>query len=344
MKVITVAIPVYNTENYLKRCLDSVLAEEVIDDIEVIAVNDGSKDKSLSILNAYREKYPDTLVVIDKENGGHGSTINTALDHASGIYFRVLDSDDWVFTRDFIELVKKLKSEDADLVVTNYSKEFVYDGHSEGNEWSFLEDGKLYEFDKIDLKILNKEYFVMANSVYRTEILKKSKLRLMEKTFYVDMQFNVFPVPCIRSFRFYDLDIYRYFIGRPDQSMNLSNFVKNRVMHEKVMKFLIEFYVKNERDLSENKKGYLRLILYYMLTTHYYIFCFYPEKGSKELYKDIRSFDDYLRNASEDLYFMMNEVGQIRYNRKSKFIFVRINPKVFAKMIQKSGRLFRKRG
>ena len=163
MKTLSIAIPVYNTENYIKRSVDSILVQDIIDDVEVILVNDGSKDGSIKILREYEQKYPQSVIVIDKENGGHGSTINAALKVATGKYFRVLDSDDWFNSKDFITFVKNLKDEDADLVVTNYRKEFVYNGASEKIKWKKLEDGKTYNFDDFDLDILEKEYIVMAN-------------------------------------------------------------------------------------------------------------------------------------------------------------------------------------
>ncbi len=344
MKVLTVAIPVYNTEKYLKRCFDSVLIGEILDDIEIVAVNDGSKDHSIDILKDYEGRYPGTVVVVDKENGGHGSAVNAALDHATGRYFRVLDSDDWFFSGDFVEMVRRLRSEKADVVISNYAKEFVYDGRTEDLVWKDLEDGVLYNFDTIDLDILHQEYFVMANTVYRTQVLRDSGLRLMEKTFYVDMQFNIIPITCVKTFTFYDLDIYRYFIGRPDQSMNLGNFIKNRKNHEKVMKFLVEFYTERAEGLTQNKRAYIQLILYYMLTTHYYIHCYYPDKGSRELYDDIRAFDRYLLETNPELYELMNKLGQIRYNRKTGFRFVRISPRFFRNLIQRVGDLRRKRG
>ena len=127
MKVLSIAIPVYNTENYIKRCVDSLAIQDIINDIEIILVNDGSKDNSIKIMNEYKAKYPESIIVVDKENGGHGSTINKALSIATGKYFRVLDSDDWFDSKNFVTFVNKLKDEDVDLIITNYRKEYVYD-------------------------------------------------------------------------------------------------------------------------------------------------------------------------------------------------------------------------
>ena len=161
-KILTILIPVYNTEKYIKRCLDSLIDESIIDNIEILIVSDGSKDNSILIAKDYEKKYPNSIKIIEKENGGHGSTINKGLEIATGKYFRVLDSDDWFNTSDFVKLVNYLKNDDSDLVVTNYSQEHVYKGETIYLEYKNLVDNKIYDFDKIDLSILNGEYFVMA--------------------------------------------------------------------------------------------------------------------------------------------------------------------------------------
>jgi len=107
-KVLSVVVPTYNSENYLRTNLDSFCIDEIIDCIEVLIINDGSTDKSLSIAMEYEEKYPDTFRVISKENGGHGSGINYGIKYATGKYFKVVDSDDWVGREGIIKLVSAL--------------------------------------------------------------------------------------------------------------------------------------------------------------------------------------------------------------------------------------------
>ena len=275
MKLLTVVVPVYNTEKYIKRCLDSLDNKEINSKIEVLIVSDGSKDNSINIARNYENKYPDTFKIIEKENGGHGSTINKGLEIAKGKYFRVLDSDDWVDSVNFVKFVNELDNIDVDLVVTDYSKEFIYEGRSEKLIYKDLETRKIYNFDEFDLNVLNGEYFVMATSTYKTEILRKSNLKLMEKTFYVDMQYNVVPIPYVNNFIYLNLDIYRYFIGRKDQSVNTTSFVKNHLNHDKVVKYLIDYYDNLDEKLSNNKKEYIKIILKYILFTHYSIYCIY---------------------------------------------------------------------
>ena len=115
-KILTVLIPVYNTEKYIKRCLDSLIDESIIDNIEILIVSDGSKDNSILIAKDYEKKYPNSIKIIEKENGGHGSTINKGLEIATGKYFRVLDSDDWFNTSDFVKLVNYIKNDSNNLI------------------------------------------------------------------------------------------------------------------------------------------------------------------------------------------------------------------------------------
>lgn len=322
MKVLTVIVPVYNTEKYIKRCLDSLDNKEINSKLEVLIVSDGSKDNAINIAKEYEKRDPDTFRIIEKENGGHGSTINKGLELASGKYFRVLDSDDWVDSKNFVEFVNKIEKLDADLIVTDYCKEYVYAGESEKLIYKSLEVDKKYDFDNFDLDLLNDEYFVMATSTYKTEVLRKSGLKLMEKTFYVDMQYNVIPVPYVNTFIYLNLDIYRYFIGRKDQSVNTSSFVKNHLNHDKVVKFLIDYYTELDENLSNSKRNYIKMIIKYILFTHYSIYCIYFNSKTNG-YKYAKKFDQYLLNKSEELYNESN-TSFIKIYRKLRFIPVLI--------------------
>ena len=318
MKVLTIVVPVYNTEKYIKRCLDSLDNTEINSKIEVLIVSDGSKDNAIIIAKEYEKRLPDTFKIIEKENGGHGSTINKGLELATGKYFRVLDSDDWVDSKNFIDFVNKIEKIDVDLIVTDYSKEYVYDNRSEKLIYKNLEVNKKYDFDTFDLKLLNGEYFVMATSTYKTEVLRKSQLKLMEKTFYVDMQYNVVPIPYVNDFIYLDLDIYKYFIGRKDQSVNTSSFVKNHLNHDKVVKYLIDYYLGLDDNLANNKRNYIKMIIKYILFTHYSIYCIYFNSKSKG-FKYAKEFDKYLLNKSNELYKESN-TSYIKIYRKLGFV------------------------
>lgn len=345
-KTLTVLIPVYNTEIYLRRCLDSILIKEVLKDIEVLIVSDGSKDDSVNIAKEYEKNYPGTVRLIEKENGGHGSTINIGIKQATGKYFKVVDSDDWVNCLDFVRFVQRLKKEDSDCVVTDYKQLHVYNQREFSYGFEGLKDGVVYNFDEFDLSLLKGEYFVMACSTYKLEILKKSNINLLEKTFYVDMQYNVESILSVETFTYYNLNIYRYYIGRRDQSVNITSFVRNKLHHEKVMKHLIDFFCTNFNKMSSSKKHYIEMILCYMLNTHYTIFCEY-DTSHTDAYKQIKAFDLYLKEVSPYLYKLSNNMGFIRYHRKSKFLFVKTQSRIMRKIYSLLGKikkiLFRRR-
>lgn len=318
MKLLTIVVPVYNTEKYIRRCLDSLDNKEINDKLEVLIVSDGSRDNSINIAREYERRFPNTFKIIEKENGGHGSTINKGLELATGKYFRVIDSDDWVDNANFIEYIKILEKIDSDLVVTDYSKELIYEGISEKQIYKNLEPNTEYSFNNFNLKILEGEYFVMATSTYKTEILRKSNLKLLEKTFYVDMQYNVVSIPNINTFTYLNLDIYRYFIGRKSQSVNTASFVKNHLNHDKVTKFLVEYYNSLDKNIPEIKKEYIKIVINYTIFTHYSIYCMYFRKKI-EGYKLAKKFDKYLLNTSPELYKVSN-TSFIKIYRKFKFI------------------------
>ena len=327
-KILSIVVPVYNTEKYIRRCLDSILINPVLKDIEVIIVSDGSKDNSVNIVKKeYLDKYKDTIVLVEKENGGHGSTINKGLEVATGKYFKVLDSDDWLNSIDFIEFVERLKKEDSDLVVTNYSQQHVYNQTENVFVYKDLKDGRKYDFNKIDLKILNGEYFMMATATYKLDVLKSANVHLFEKTFYVDMQYNIQAMKDVKTFTYYDLDTYRYYIGRKDQSTNVNSLVKNKLHHERVMKYLVEYYANNKSKMTKNKAEYIEQILYYMLFTHYTIFCSY-DKNYDEAYEQIKAFDEYLKKTDKSLYKRMDNMSLIRAHRKTKFRYIKTKIKL----------------
>ena len=300
MKILSIVIPTYNVEKYLERCLNTLVFDEKIQkDIELIIVNDGSKDDSLKIAKKYEKKYPESIIVIDKENGGHGSTINAGLKVATGKYFRVIDSDDWVNVEDFSKYIYDLKKCDQDVVLTNYSRELLYTGESIKFKYKNLEYNKTYDLDKLDYSLMGLDYFFMATSTFKTEKLKKSGVILDEKTFYVDMEFILLPFLEMKSMVYFDYDIYRYFIGRPEQSINIQSYVRNRSHHEKVLKRLLEFYDKIPK--TSNRKKYIFGIICQMVNTHYIIYCKAKLNSNKDI-NEIREFDKYLKKHNYDIY------------------------------------------
>lgn len=313
-KTLSIIIPTYNVELFLERCLDSLTYnEDIIKDLDVIIVNDGSTDNSAKIAKKYCKKYPKSFRLINKENGGHGSTINVGVKEAQGKYIKILDSDDWFNIIDFPKLVSKLKTETADVAITNYRQEmvprneeikFVFDSQGYNEKISFDEAQKLLENDDFFYE------FSLASMAIKKEVLLKGwGDGLFEKTFYVDQQFVAKALAQIKSYIVYDLDIYRYFIGRLDQSVNTEGFLKHRHDHIKVLQWLLNT-LEQEQDNTIYQVLLTKQILA-MLKTHYNIYIHHP-KLNHQLKKELLEFDNFIKSNYPDIHKQSPEAQKVR--------------------------------
>lgn len=223
MKLLSVGIPCYNSMAYMDKAIESALVCR--EDIEVIIVNDGSKDETDRIGKEYAEKYPDCVKYVNKENGGHGSAVNAGLANASGLYYKVLDSDDWFDENALKKAVSKLKELDEnkvelDMMIVNY----VYEKPSENKTVpihyeNVLPQNRIFGWDEIG-NFQPQQNILMHSVIYRTQMLKDCGLELPKHTFYVDNLFVYHPLPFVKTMYYLNVDLYRYFIGRTDQSVN----------------------------------------------------------------------------------------------------------------------------
>lgn len=244
-KILTVVMPSYNAAAYLPETVPTLLASALVDKIEILIVNDGSTDNTLEIANRFAVDYPQVIRVIDKENGGHGSTINAAIEVAMGKYFKVVDADDWVDTKNFDVLVQYLSEVNDDIVVSPYMK--VYMDTNEyviQHEFSEINDKESYDFDTFLSKI--QHTVGMHTITIKTNILRDNTIRLGEKMFYVDMEYIIYPMPYINTISLLDIPVYQYRLGTPTQSVSLTSYIKNRAMHQEVIRRLIQFYNENK--------------------------------------------------------------------------------------------------
>lgn len=225
-KILSVTIPCYNVSEYLNETLGSLIRCRTIGFLDIIIVDDGSKDDTLKIADSYVKQYPDSIRVIAKENGGHGSTINAGLKIAVGKYFAVIDGDDWVDSGVMDELVDYLAEVDADVVITGHHKNFVIIDKEE--TLGYLENRDI-EYN-IAYIIERNFRFPMTDICYRTKILQDMKLTIQEHTFYVDEEFCTLPFMLVNRIRFFGKGYYHYRIGSPNQSISLANTIK-RINH-----------------------------------------------------------------------------------------------------------------
>ena len=216
MKYISFAIPCYNSEAYMEKAINSILIGG--EDVEILIVNDGSKDGTQEIAERYEAQYPTIVKAIQKENGGHGDAVNCGLSHATGKYFKVVDSDDWVDESSLfkiLETVKTFVKEDTlvDMVISNYVYEKVGMEHKKVIRYdNVLPENTIFHWDEIGHFRLD-QYILMHSVLYRTEMLKLCQLKLPKHTFYVDNIYVYYPLPHVRTLYYLNVDFYRYFIG-----------------------------------------------------------------------------------------------------------------------------------
>ncbi len=265
MKLVSFAIPCYNSEGFMSKCIDSLLPGG--EDVEIIIVNDGSTDGTADIAEEYASKYPDIIKVVHQENGGHGQAVNTGLANATGVYFKVVDSDDWVDYDAYMEVLATLQrfvEEDTlvDMLLTNYVYEKVSEHRQRRMVYSFL-----FEEDKVmtwaDMKRNFKGFTILMHSVtYRREMLLNCKLELPKHTFYVDNLFVYEPLPYVKSMYYLNVDFYRYYIGRDGQSVAEQTMIKRIDQQLYVNRRLIDAF-----DVWEIEEEHLREYMLSFLET-----------------------------------------------------------------------------
>lgn len=301
-KTITFGVPCYNSAEYMDHCISSIVeGSGFADDVQVVVVDDGStKDNTFQKAQQWQERYPGIVKAVHQENGGHGSAVLKALDNADGTYFKIVDSDDWVDALALKTLLERLRAFIAyqtrvDLVITNYVYEHAEDNTHKVVDYGFaLPKNKIISWGQIG-------HFNMAQNLlmhalcYRTDVLKDGGVPMPPHTFYVDNIYAYVPLPRCRTLYYLDCDLYRYFIGRDDQSVNEAVMVKRIDQHLRVTRVMIHAYHLYQ-DVTEPK---LRNYMFGHLTLMMAV-CSVFSKLSKEpdakknvedLWRELRDYD-----------------------------------------------------
>ncbi|WP_062310714.1 glycosyltransferase family 2 protein [Demequina rhizosphaerae] len=243
---LTVVVPAYNAEGWLERCVDSLLVGA--SDVEILIVDDGSTDGTAALADRYEADHPGVVRAIHKANGGHGSTINVGIDVARGRYLKVVDADDWVDADALRALLDTLRGfladgDPIDLVLSNFVYEKVGRRYKRAVRYrNVLPQGRTFGWDEVG-RFRTGQYLMMHSLVYRTELLRESGLRLPEHTFYVDNLYVYQPLLHVESMYYLDVDLYRYYIGRPDQSVNEAVMIRRIDQQLKVNRLLMDVEV-----------------------------------------------------------------------------------------------------
>lgn len=297
MKLLTFAVPCYNSQAYMRNCIDSLL--EGGEEVEIIIVNDGSKDDTGKIADEYVEKYPTIVKAVHQENGGHGEAVNAGLRNATGVFFKVVDSDDWVNKpayMDILEVLRKMVREEKqlDMLLSN----FVYEKQGARRK-KIVSYRNMFPQDQIvtwdDMHFYKKtQYILMHSVIYRTGLLRECKLKLPKHTFYVDNIFVYTPLPYVKTIYYLDVNFYRYFIGRDDQSVNEKVMIGRIDQQIFVTHLMIETYSMwkiEHKKLRKYMMNYLNIMM--MVSSILLIRSGTDEnfKKKQELWKYLKRYD-----------------------------------------------------
>lgn len=310
-KILTVIVPSYNMEALLADDLKSLTIRKNANLLEVLVVNDGSKDKTLDIAKSFADRFPEIFTVIDKPNGNYGSCINAGLKVATGKYIRVMDADDHVDTNAFEAFIDCLKEIDADMVVSNYQKVYAC-----GKREEFTFDFPVGKVSAIP-DIYNEDSFstlLLPALTYRTSILRTMNYRQTEGISYTDMEWCFAPVTQMKTLYYFNQSVYMYVIGRTGQTMDPNIYLKSmpqlfRCLHE----------IMNSIDYTTLTPWAYRFANEQLAKHAEHVYRFYLVEHPKEERSLLRTFDKELESANPEVYKLC---GKIEYRKKIAFHFI----------------------
>ena len=302
-KILSIAVPSYNSQDYLERCIESLLPGG--EDVEILIVDDGSKDRTAEIADAYEKAYPGIIRAIHQPNGGHGDAVTTGLYAASGKFFKVVDSDDRLDPdayRSVLTFLKQSESEgkELDLLISN----FVYDKQSVAPEkrkvidyHRMLPANRYFTWEETG-KFQTGHYLLMHAVIYRTDLLRDMNLRLPKHTFYVDNIYVYEPLPHVKTMYYLDVTLYLYYVGRDDQSVNTEVMKKRIDQQDRVNRIMFDYCDLNALE-NEKVRAYMYDYLQIMCTV---TSAFYALIGTREAAEKKQALWDYMKEKNPGMW------------------------------------------
>lgn len=265
MKLLSFAVPCYNSEAYMEKCIESLLPGGK--DVEILIVDDGSSDRTAEIADAYAGRYPGIIRAIHQPNGGHGAAVNTGLKNAAGIYFKVVDSDDWLDRDSYLRVLKRLRTliklnTLPDMFLANYVYEKEGSKHKKVMRQKGFPKEKMFGWDDVG-HLVKGHYILMHSVIYRTQMLHDCGLQLPEHTFYVDNIYVYKPLPYVNNMYYMDVDLYRYYIGREDQSVNEQTMIRRidqQIRVNKIMFADVNLLAVKDKKCRRYMFNYLEIV------------------------------------------------------------------------------------
>lgn len=338
-KILTVGVAAYNVSKDIPKCLSSLLIPSILNDIEILVINDGSTDNTDEVVRKFELEYPETVKLINKENGGHGSAINKTIELAHGKYLKMVDADDSVEKEGFLSLINNLKSTDVDLIFSPYYRVDIKTEEKEKIGYLINDQNNNCVINKkVNLEQFADQLKVAMHSItYRTKILRESKYRIDEHCFYVDVEYTIYYLLEIKNILMLSDPVYDYYIGSDEQSVNIDNMRKRRDQHLRVAKSLVRFYENEHLNLSGSMNKLIENnIVNMILATEYKLLM--AIKNSRTSYEELHHFDEYLRKSSPILYSAVEKnkskkIKILTFFRKTSFKGYITFHKVFRKKL-----------
>lgn len=322
-KLLTISIAAYNAEKYIEKTLNTIAASKNINLIEVFVIDDGGTDATLEIAKSFQSEHPTVFNPIHKENGGYGTTVNYSIEHASGKYFKILDGDDWMHTDGLDNLMEVLKEAEEDIVVTNYYR------------WKEEEEGWVYythnepEGTVVDIKdgFTTRDPYGMWELVYKTDLLRKSGLKLPAHCLYTDRHYATIPFAFADTLRFTDAKVYCYRLGRDGQSMSVDSQLKHYKERFEGSIELCNFFRK-QRDNNNPRCKYLLAKVASIHCQAASVVRFMPKNA--ESLKILKAYENLVKSISSEIVNEERKNGQfgefLYLCRKTKYLLYWITP------------------
>lgn len=302
MKVLTFLVPCYNVEQCVSRCIDSMLIDNIINDIEILLINDGSKDETSRLLHSYESKFPDTIRVIDKENGGWGTAINLGIREAKGKYVKEVDADDWVSTENLPAYIAFLKAHNIDYIATDYTEYFKADDHYEHHGYQQDIYDKSMSLNDFWEKNPTAWDFPIHAITYRTRMLQDAGITVGDR-YYGDIEYNLYPLPHVKTICVLPLNVTIYFRGSDEQSTSTAGYAKHYRDYAAMSQRITSFFLSMPNSLHPKLRAFIEDTVRGTLVRSYHLMMspLYAGKaeGSQE---ELKKHDRWLKETSKELY------------------------------------------
>lgn len=295
-------------ERYLNYCLDSLIIEKHLDNLEVLVINDGSKDNSLNIAKEYESEYPQVFRIINKENGNYGSCVNRGLKEAKGKYVKILDADDSFHSVNFEAFISYLLVIDADLILSDFA--IV-------NECREVQSIHHYNFECYKELSMNEICITpsfmdmqMHAVTYRRQILIDLEYRQTEGISYTDQEWIFIPMLRVNKVYAFDKCVYNYLVGREGQTMSPDVRMKSMSHLMKCMYGMIDVYNIYFHEMNESKLKYFHARLIPQLKEIYILSfsCF-----SKSVKEQLIRFDSEIKKRNIKIYSLVEQTN-VKFN------------------------------